>query len=42
MFQSLYFYSLDRFEEILNWVIKVSPFESFYASSSPGISHNNH
>ncbi|KAJ0323829.1 hypothetical protein COL5a_008192 [Colletotrichum fioriniae] len=25
MFQSLYFYSLDRFEEILNWVIKVSP-----------------
>ncbi|KXH33911.1 hypothetical protein CSIM01_02246 [Colletotrichum simmondsii] len=25
MFQSLYFYSLDRFEEILNWVIKISP-----------------
>ncbi|TQN69593.1 6-hydroxy-D-nicotine oxidase, partial [Colletotrichum shisoi] len=25
MFQSLYFYSLDRFDEILNWVIKVSP-----------------
>ncbi|GKT57872.1 FAD binding domain protein [Colletotrichum tofieldiae] len=25
MFQSLYFYPLDRFEEILNWVIKVSP-----------------
>ncbi|WYZ37941.1 hypothetical protein EsH8_II_001447 [Colletotrichum jinshuiense] len=25
MYQSLYFYPLDRFEEILNWVIKVSP-----------------
>ncbi|GKT46374.1 6-hydroxy-D-nicotine oxidase [Colletotrichum spaethianum] len=25
MFQSLYFYPLDRFEEILNWVIKVCP-----------------
>ncbi|TEA21066.1 6-hydroxy-D-nicotine oxidase [Colletotrichum sidae] len=25
MYQSLYFYPLDRFEEILNWVIKISP-----------------
>ncbi|KAK1852706.1 FAD binding domain protein [Colletotrichum chrysophilum] len=25
MYQSLYFYSLDRFEEILNWVIKICP-----------------
>ncbi|KAK1984158.1 hypothetical protein LZ30DRAFT_758759 [Colletotrichum cereale] len=25
MFQSLYFYSLDRFEEILSWVIEICP-----------------